>query len=111
VAEEKTEQTAQHVLDAVNAFDILTGLLPDEVIDVTDLDLIPFAQLLGVQVSIETPNEKFNLHEGVFGQPLVFSAELQVLSYLWKKVVSSHGNFQGKDLPLHQAGGPSPAKE
>jgi hypothetical protein len=51
----------------MNALDILAGLLPDEGIDVMNLDLIPFAQLLGVKILIETTNEEFNLHEGVLG--------------------------------------------
>jgi len=54
-------------MNEMNALDILAGLLPDEVIDVMNLDLIPLAQLLGVKILIETTNEEFNLQEGVLG--------------------------------------------
>jgi hypothetical protein len=60
---------------------------------------------------VEAAHEELNLHERVLSQALVLFAKLQVADYPRQKVVSSDGRFPGKDIPLHVAGGPGPAKK
>jgi hypothetical protein len=95
----------------MNARDILTRLLSDEVIDVVNLDLIPLAQLFGLQILIETTNEALNLLEVFLSQTSMLSAKLQVCRRLRQTVVSSYGSFSRKDVFLREAVGSSPAKK
>jgi hypothetical protein len=110
-AEKEKQQTAQDFMNAVNAADVVGGLLADEAIQVLYLKLAPIAYLLCVEELIQAAHEQLNLDERVFGQALVLFREVEVLGYVREAIRPAYGRSQGERVVVESASGVSPAKE
>lgn len=98
-------QAAQDFMNAVNAADVVGGLLADEAIQVLYLKLAPIAHLMHMEKMIEAAHKQLNLDERVFGQALVFLDEVEVVGHLREVIRPAYGHSQGKSVMVQPAGG------